>query len=112
VPALDHPRPGRAEPEDRPAPGDGVEPGRGLGEQRGCPRVDGQDRRSDLDPFGARGQVAQIVGASKPYASDTQTMSSPARSQPATSSAAARGSPAYAIEADSRIARSFLVFDI
>lgn len=62
VPALDDLRPGRAEPQQRPAAGDRVESGTGLGDQGGGAGVDVEDRRTDLHAFGAGGQIAHEGG--------------------------------------------------
>ena len=59
VEALDDLRAGGAQAEDEPAVGDVVEAGRGHRGQGGCPGVELQDARGQLNPFGAGGQVAQ-----------------------------------------------------
>jgi hypothetical protein len=62
VPALDHLGAGGAEPEDRPAAADVVEPGGGLRERTGRAGEHVEDRSADLDAFGLGGQVAHQRG--------------------------------------------------
>ena len=59
VPALDHLRARRTEPEDEPAIGQRVERRRSLRDQRRAARVERDDARHQLDRRGLAGQVAE-----------------------------------------------------
>lgn len=62
VPALHDLRARGAQAEQGPAAGHGVEPGAGLGDEGGGAGVDVEDRRADLQAFGAGGEVAHEGG--------------------------------------------------
>ena len=61
VPALDHLRAGRAEPQREPAARDVVQPGRGHPQQRGRARVQREDPRRDLHPLGLGRDITQLA---------------------------------------------------
>ena len=61
VEALDHLRPGCAEPEHEPSVTDVVESGGGLGDARRRPRVRVEDARPDVDRAGLRGQEPHLA---------------------------------------------------
>ncbi len=58
VPALDDLGSRGADAEESASAAEGVESGRGLGDQRGSPRVDVEDGRADPHPLGPRGEVS------------------------------------------------------
>ncbi len=62
VPPLDDLWARRPQSEDEPALAQGVDAGRGLGQERRRAGVDGQDGRADLDPLGLRRDVSHLTG--------------------------------------------------